>query len=124
MSALWISHRKTLTIELEIHAHSMVNSPPWPVKISNMIHAKDMAAYGEHSQKGCLPRILQSYHGDIEFSCPIPADTMVSTLSGGLHHIYAQGSGLKGGGRHDHGLAILSLDVAKRTYQNKRSSQS
>lgn len=102
----------------------MVNSPPWPVKISKMIYEEDKTAYGEHSQKGCLPRILQSYHGYIKFSCPVPADTMVSTLSSGLHHIYTQGSGLKGGGRNDHGPATPSLDASRRTYQNKRSSQS
>lgn len=68
----------------------MVNSPPWPVKISNMMDEEDQTAYGEHSQKGCLPRILQSYHGYVEFSCPVPANIMISTVSGRLHYIYAQ----------------------------------
>lgn len=55
-----------------------------------MICAEDKTAYGEHSQEGCLPRILQSDHGYVEFSCPVPAKIMLSTFSGGLHHIYAQ----------------------------------
>lgn len=60
-------------------AHSMVNSPPCPATISKMMDEQDETTYGEHSQKGCFTRILQSYHGYVEFSCPVPANTMVST---------------------------------------------
>ena len=85
----------------------------------------DQTAYSEHSQKGCLPRILQPYHGYIKFGCPVPANTMVSTLSGGLHHIYAQRlrpEKVADGTTMDPRCHV-QMHLGE-TYQNKRKSQS